>query len=162
MGVAMLKRFGETPYVAPRDRGPDLDKAIEGGGLVLVDSRREVYWKTKLLVIDWFKQKQPWSFLFQLANKAQRNSYLDALTFLGENHHNPKAIGGVKLRLVKLKGIPRRFEGSDRILGKQAIQAEAPAWRNSRLLSRTPRGRSPSRMRASKSCSHLQPIAIRT
>ncbi len=106
VGADLLKQFGETPYAPPSDRGPALEDAIEEGGLVIVEGLRDVYWKTNSLDIDWFKKKQSWSFLLQLASKALRNFPLAANEFLGDNCLKPDSIKTVKLRLVKLEGLP--------------------------------------------------------
>lgn len=59
-----------------RDADPqqsDLEAAIATGDLVIVDrpGRREAYWETRPIEVDWFDFEKPWELLCQLARNAR-------------------------------------------------------------------------------------------
>lgn len=99
-GAMMLMKIGELPYKPPIDDQPILQIAIENGGLVILDTQREVYWEKNLLPIDWHKENRLWCFLYDLAQKAQCGLALSPGSFMGDSA-NSKTMKTIKFRLIK-------------------------------------------------------------
>ena len=102
-GRSILKWHGESPRVGEAS----LQDAIAGGGLVLVNVRRHLYWKKARVVIDWSRHENSWNFLFRIAKAAKLyKTGLDGVAFTEGFEAKIPSMRSIKSRLVNLEGFP--------------------------------------------------------
>jgi len=101
-GQALLRALGEEP----NDPAEAVEMAISGGGLVVVEVSRQVYWEGTPVEIDWGVHTAWWSFLWELARASKAGAAVDEYTLRGGSSRDPKFLTKQKSRVVKAAGFP--------------------------------------------------------
>jgi hypothetical protein len=99
---ALLRALGEEPD----DPEEALARAVAGGGLVLVEVSRQVYWEGELVEIDWGNHGAWWSLLWELARASKAGAAVDEYTLRGGSSKDPKYLTKQKSRMIKAGGLP--------------------------------------------------------
>lgn len=101
-GQALLRALGEDPD----DPAAAVEAAVAGGGLVLVEVSRQVYWEGKLVEIDWGRHTTWWALLWELCRASKAGAAADEYTLRGGSSKDPKFLTKHKYRLVTAAGFP--------------------------------------------------------
>lgn len=101
-GRVLLRVIGEEPD----DPAAAVDVAVAGGGLVLVEVSRQVYWDGVLVEIDWGNHTAWWSLLWELARASKAGAAADEYTLRGGSSKDPKFLTKQKSRMVRAGGFP--------------------------------------------------------
>jgi hypothetical protein len=101
-GQALLRALGEEPD----DPAAAVEMAVAGGGLVLVEVSRQVYWEGAPVAIDWGNHTAWWSLLWELARASKAGAAVDEYTLRGGSSKDPKFLTKQKSRMVKADGFP--------------------------------------------------------
>lgn len=102
-GRELLRVIGEEPD----DPQEAFEMAVAGGGLVLVEMWRQVYWERGLVEIDWGNHTAWWSFLWELARASKAGATVDEYTLRGGSSVDPKYLTKQKSRMIKADGFPQ-------------------------------------------------------
>jgi len=96
----LIQEIGESMD----DAEAAIEHAANTTALVLVERPRQVYWKGKLVDIDWTQAPALWDYFWQLASHSKRGQAIDSMMF-GEEA-NEKHIVHAKNRLKARKSFP--------------------------------------------------------
>ncbi len=101
-GRVLLQHIGEEPA----DPAAAVAAAIDAGGLVLVEARREAYWQGEWVGGEDGLPGASWDLLWHLARSSKAGAALDEYTYRGAKSKDPKAMTKKKSRLIKEDGFP--------------------------------------------------------
>lgn len=101
-GQTLLRALGEEP----NDPAEAVEMAVSGGGLVMVEVSRQVYWEGKPVEIDWGLHTAWWSLMWELARASKAGAAVDEYTLRGGSSLDAKFLTKLKSRVVKAAGFP--------------------------------------------------------
>jgi hypothetical protein len=115
----LLRELGEV-HDDPEEA---LQAAVAGGGLVLVEHTRAVYWQGKELAVAWEKHSALWGFFWEVCRQAKAGQAVDHTT-LGST--DVSVVAKQKSRLLGTKGFPRALGDLIKPAGRYTQKLDLP------------------------------------
>lgn len=101
-----------------------IDDAVRTRDLVLVQSRREAFWRGKPIEVDWTRRAAIWNFFVLLCENAKRGQYLDHISFSRE--YQPAYVSKTKSVLCNDLNFPATLAKLIVPAGRNTIRLNLP------------------------------------